>query len=190
MATAQAQNYTNGNGNVWTVFSDNQANPNIFWTTCNPTTGAIGQATSSTSLSTATATSNVGYTGSASLAQTRTINSLRFVTTSGGQTLNLGANNLTITSGGIMRGIGEHNYSINCTGDIKVVRGIARFDNATTFGSAVNVAAGAATLELNHNGNTTFLRPDQSDLRDGERHHHGQSRTEREHRKFPRSHTG
>jgi len=139
---------SNGIGNVWATFND------ADWVTYNPTTGQVGRLTSYSNLASGGATSNVSLTGNATLATTKTINSLRFISQTGGQSINLGANNLTIASGGIMRSSGEHNYSINGTGSL-ITPGELVLHNNSSNQLTINARVSSNGLTINSGGNTS-----------------------------------
>ncbi len=108
---------TNGIANVFSTYNGTD------WATYDSVTGAVGRFTGYSTLAAATAASNANVTGNATLASSKTINSLQVVSITGGQALNLGANDLTVSSGGILRNGGNHNYSINGAGALRTGAG-------------------------------------------------------------------
>lgn len=135
---------TNGIANVFSTFNGTD------WATYDSVTGAVGKFTGYIPFATATVASNASFTGNASMTASKTINSLKFASTTGSQTFNLNANDLTITSGGILRAAGSHNYSINGTGAIRTATGTELvIHNASSNALTINsrVATDGMTID-------------------------------------------
>lgn len=115
---------TNGIGNVFATFGTSGTSTD--WVTYNPTTGAVGQFTSYGTLASSNATTNVSHTGPATLSADTTMNSFRWVSSTG-NALTLNSNDMTIQSGGFLRSGGNHNITVGSTttsGKVKTPDGV------------------------------------------------------------------